>query len=182
MRKITVIVPTAAEAEYMAGIDVRIVIGGVGMVETAAAVARVLAGNPDVVILAGIAGSYGDKFAVGQTVVVGSERTADCGAFRGERFKPLFVKEYHCPHVQEQSLFAVAQSNSVNAAGAGFIEAADIENMEGAAFFALCIEAGVRFFELRTISNGVGDLPQQWNIPLAVQNLGRDLQEFLATI
>jgi nucleoside phosphorylase len=48
---------------------------------------------------------------------------------------------------------------------------ADIENMEGAALFALAQAEGVKCGEIRAISNYVGEERKDWNIDLALENL-----------
>lgn len=55
---------------------------------------------------------------------------------------------------------------------------AEIENMEGAAFFRACLcslAGGVEFLEIRAISNIVGEDISKWNIPLALKNLTEEL-------
>ena len=56
---------------------------------------------------------------------------------------------------------------------------ADVESMEGAAFFEACLAAGVPFAEIRAVSNAVGEEDRsRWNIPLALANL----QSFLNSL
>lgn len=51
-------------------------------------------------------------------------------------------------------------------------EAADIESMEGAAFFEACLRRGVPFAEIRAVSNPVGESDRsRWDIPLALHRL-----------
>ena len=50
-------------------------------------------------------------------------------------------------------------------------EGAEIENMEGAALFALAEAEGVPCGEIRTISNYVGEERKDWNIDLALERL-----------
>lgn len=51
-------------------------------------------------------------------------------------------------------------------------ESADVESMEGAAFFEACLRHGVPFAEIRAISNFVGETDRsRWDIPLALQRL-----------
>ena len=48
----------------------------------------------------------------------------------------------------------------------------DIESMEGAAFYYVCLQEDVNFFELRTVSNEVGERDKsKWDIPLALKTL-----------
>ena len=57
---------------------------------------------------------------------------------------------------------------------------ADLESMEGAAFFYACMSEGVPFIEIRSVSNYVAERDKShWNIPLAVQNLDKTLEQLL---
>ncbi len=54
-----------------------------------------------------------------------------------------------------------------------------IESMEGAAVYYVCLQERIPFFELRTVSNEVGERDRsKWNIPLALDALKRDMAEF----
>jgi len=47
-----------------------------------------------------------------------------------------------------------------------------IESMEGAAFFYVCILEKIPFIEIRSVSNEVGERDRsKWNIPLALDSL-----------
>ena len=52
--------------------------------------------------------------------------------------------------------------------------------MEGAAFFYACLLGGVRFHQIRSISNFVEERDRsKWDIPLALANLNKTLFEIL---
>ena len=111
-------------------------------------------------ILAGIAGAYGERAAIGEAVEVVCERTAELpGRFVGE-YRPTGVAT---------GLRGVA-SNTVHGRGCEAGEAS-IENMEGAAFFAVCRAAGVCCAEIRAVSNRVGDDFSLWRIDEALAAL-----------
>ena len=56
----------------------------------------------------------------------------------------------------------------------------DVESMEGAAFFFACLQAKVPFMEIRAISNFVEPRNKEnWNIPLAIDNLNKVVGELL---
>lgn len=51
-----------------------------------------------------------------------------------------------------------------------------LESMEGAALHYVCLLEGIKFLQLRTVSNLVGERDKtKWNIPLAVKNMTEDL-------
>ncbi len=161
--KVVVMFPTALEAESFDREVCDVVVCGVGGAECGATTARVISEyHPDIVILAGVAGTYTDNLQFGDTVAVESECVADMGRVErwseidGERFTPLFQKQYHATDIPEG--FVVVDSNTVNGCGAPYVatEGVSVENMEGASFFAVTQAMGVRSMQLRTISNVVG--------------------------
>lgn len=162
--KVVVMFPTAVEAEAFDRTLCDVVVCGVGAVESGATMARVVSEKcPDVVILAGVAGSYSSRYDVGQTVAVRTEIVADMGRVEswseigGERFTPLFQKEYSATDTPDG--YDAVRSNTVNGCGVPYVatDGVDVENMEGAAFFATAQALGVRSMQLRTISNRVGE-------------------------
>jgi futalosine hydrolase len=57
---------------------------------------------------------------------------------------------------------------------------ADIESMEGAACFYVCLLEKIPFLEVRSISNYVEPRNRaNWNLPLAIQNLNQVLVEMI---
>ena len=54
-----------------------------------------------------------------------------------------------------------------------------IESMEGAAVYYVCLQEGIPFFELRTVSNEVGEKEREkWNTPMALESLRRAMFDF----
>jgi nucleoside phosphorylase len=140
------------------------------MAETAATLARISVSQSlhgRVVILAGIAGCYEQRCEVGEVVEVISEVVSE--------LPERFCKEYHAEMFT--NLRGVS-SNTVSRCNAD-ICGADVENMEGAALFALCEEFGAECAEVRAISNYVGEAREGWNIPLALENLAHELRLIL---
>lgn len=190
---VIVIAPTVEEAcwfEQILPSGVRIEIGGVGLVECAAATQRVLQSScctcaPSWIILAGIAGAYPRSgVKVGECVVVSSERVSDQGAFRDGEFRSLYAKTYDCPYVGNVRSLSSVVGSSVNAAAGGFFDAgeAQIENMEGAAFFAVCSAAGARFLEVRAVSNMTTDSRAEWRFDEATLALANGLRAVIDEI
>lgn len=194
-----IVVPTGREAAYFADYGLRVHICGVGMAECAAATAQMLAERkPGLAILAGIAGSCVGDLKAGDAVVVASETVADLGRRESDgSFTPLFQKRYSATFIPDG--FTAVHSNTVNMAG-GLIAVSgrnadvghagksplpecngvSLENMEGAAFFAICERFKVPAMELRTISNRVGEPVTPDNLELAARNLAAAVKKLLA--
>ena len=161
--------PTQLEAEAFEELcpDANIVISGGGMAATAATISKLYAerklNKDSVVVLAGLAGSYIGGLEKGDVVEVVEEQCAELP----ERFQRRYSVE------QYTSLRAV-RSNSVHGKG---VEAsgAEIENMEGAALFAMAEVLGFRAVEIRAISNYVGEEFAHWMIYDALGSLAEEL-------
>lgn len=192
---IIVLFPTAMEAEPFTvkyGVRVAVELCGIGLAECAASTARViLQMKPELIILAGIAGAYeGKGLYKGDTVLVTREISADLGSMTDGGFRPLpkngidaSENFYDCP-TPLPDIFRQVVSNSVNTAATPHIMpgTADIENMEGAAFFAVCGALEVPFAEIRTVSNYVGEPRTQWIIPQATGKLADGVATLLEAI
>ena len=163
--------PTELEARAFCGAypDAEVVISGVGMAETAATIARINATQSlegRTVILAGIAGCYEQRCAVGEVVEVVSEVVSELP----ERFRQSY-------RVEPFTHLRGVASNTVSRCNADSCSA-DIENMEGAALFAMARDMGFRAVEIRAVSNVVGDDFSKWNIALATENLAKTLNKY----
>jgi futalosine hydrolase len=177
-------------------LEFEIFITGVGMTATACHLGHLLATRScSLAIQLGIAGSFNRAHDVGSVVRVLDERIADLGAEDGEAFLDVFelgladpdrepwsggrleAVEYdldtlnkipavssisvNCSHGSEASIQSITSKYKP-----------DIENMEGAAFFYACRNAGVPCLQLRAISNRVERRNRDaWDIPLAVRGL-----------
>lgn len=183
--KIVVVFPTATEAQFFSHPHALVEIGGVGLSAAAYSTTKIIARHqPDWLIMAGIAGVYTpSSFALGDVVLVGSECEADLGFFTLSGFTHLAdltldmdiisAKDYVCPHLPEKFVLPIAKSNSMNAAMAPFVLATgiDIENMEGAAFFQVCLAEKQKFLEVRSISNRVKIGDDEWDMEGSIRAL-----------
>ncbi|AXK38869.1 purine phosphorylase [Crenobacter cavernae] len=190
---ITLLFPTATEASLFQRDGVKTLVSGVGLTATAhAATKEILKERPDWIILAGVAGMYPHaQLSVGDVVLVESEVEGDLGFFTPDGFTHLahlpldmdFARRHTlaCPHLPDDTPFKRARSLSLNAALAPFVDAreVEIENMEGAAFFHVCREEGVRFLELRAISNVVRQGHDDWDLEGSVRALTDGLHTLL---
>lgn len=163
--------PTELEAAPFRALcpDVEVVVCGVGMAQTAACVARLLADGHRSFLLAGIAGAYDQTLAKGEVVAVAEERVAGL---------PMqFDRTYRATILPEG--LQVVRSNTVSACGAE-AQGAEVENMEGAALFALCEEFGAECCEIRAISNRVGEPREEWCVPTALENLAHAVCQIIS--
>ena len=192
--KILVVFPTQTEAQYFAHPKVITAVSGVGLSATAYALGKLIATHkPDWVLMAGIAGVYEhSRFKVGDVVIVERECESDLGFFTPGGFTHLAdlniamdftaTKWWACPYISEvKELLPLAISNSMNAAMAPFVhtEATDIENMEGAAFFQVCLAEQQKFLEIRSISNLVKIGDDSWDMGGSIRALTRELNRLV---
>ena len=154
--------PTEMEAarlrELRPDLDIRIC--GIGAVETATEVARILRNEHKPILLCGIAGAYDHSLQKGDVVAVTEERFAHLSSGYHRSYPAtMIVKE-----------LPMVRSNTVSHCSM-VADGAEIENMEGAALFAMAQAEGVRCGEIRAISNYVGEERRDWNIELALERL-----------
>jgi futalosine hydrolase len=157
----------------------------------------------DLIINAGIAGSFNTALKIGDVVNIPSDEFADLGIEDKNEFFTLFEKGFieknQTPFTDNKLLNPTELSlNLKNVSGItvntshgnkNSIELfknkfkADIETMEGAAFFYVCLNEGVRFMQIRAISNYVEERNDaNWDIPLAINNLNEKLFEIIDVI
>lgn len=190
--KITILFPTKTEASLFQREGVHCIISGVGLTATALASVKAIAQRPDVLILAGIAGVFPHApFKLGEVLLVQSEVEGDLGFFTPDGFVHLadlplemdFERRHtlSCPYLPANAPFKLARSMSVNAAMAPFVDTqnVDIENMEGAAFFHVCLQEQQRFLELRAISNVVQIGDDNWDMQGSVRALTAGLHRLI---
>lgn len=165
--KTLVLIPTETEAAPLraARPDIPVRITGVGMAATAAATARIIAEErPARVLLAGIAGASDPALPIGTVVAVRGERIAELPERYACRYEADWLPE---------GLHAV-ESNTTNRSGVAAY-GTQIENMEGAAFLAVCRAAGIPCAEVRAVSNRTNDPPERWRIAESTRNLAETI-------
>jgi len=183
---------------------VDILITGVGMVATAFALGQKLATNHyDLAINAGIAGSFDFNIALGEVVLITEDIFAEQGAEDGEEF--LSLKELGFGEITHLQNSGTVTTGHVRLAGLENLKKvkaitvnrvhgneysiaktlarfnAQVESMEGAAFFYACNQTGTSCLQVRSVSNYVERRnKEKWNIGLAVKNLNDYLAAILA--
>jgi futalosine hydrolase len=193
-----------SESTYQHGpLQVRILITGVGLTATAFSLGYTLASTPfDLAINAGICGALNPTLTIGQVVHVTAEHFADLGAEAADGTfldavslgllppdRPPFVGGWLQNTAAADTDFLPKVSGiSVNKVHgyAPSIERlrlhtqADVESMEGAAFLYACLSANIACLQIRAVSNYVEPRNKEnWNIPLAVENLNAVLVEMI---
>ena len=154
-----ILFPTELEAAPFRALcpDAAVEICGVGMAQTAACVARLLGEEYRRFLLAGIAGAYSDELAKGDVVAVREERVAGIPT----QFDKVYGATLSLDGLREVCANSVCRCG---ADGCG----ADVENMEGAALFAVAEAMGLCAVQIRAISNRVGESFEKWHIEEAL--------------
>ncbi|MGB1205866.1 MAG: futalosine hydrolase [Chitinophagales bacterium] len=187
---------------------ISILITGVGMLHTCFHVYRILSKKKyDLTLNVGIAGTFNQSFEMGKVVQICSEQIGDLGAETPDNFIPIrempFFDAHKFPY-ENGILYNKRQSNwksihnlqqassiSVNRVSGRAKTIAeqqvlfnvDIESMEGAAFFYVCLMLETCFHEIRAISNVVEVRNKNnWHIALAIEKLTLTLIEIVEEI
>lgn len=180
-------------------ISLTTLIAGIGSLATTYALTRQIGeARPDVVLQAGIAGCFTDKRA-GEVLVVKEEVLADVGVWEEQRFRSIFDMGLADPDGfpftggrlvnPHPGLLGITDLEQVRGMTVNEIStdtrriswhqqntSAVVESMEGGAFHYACLQAGLPFLQVRSISNAIGIRDKtKWNIPLAIARLNEEL-------
>ncbi|MFN4253732.1 MAG: futalosine hydrolase [Saprospiraceae bacterium] len=197
------------EADFFQRGELRVwpLVTGVGIPATMWSLADLFARwKPDLAVNAGVAGSFSPDFPLGSVVNVVSERWGDLGVEeRDGAFTDVFelgLTEPSAPPYLNGILQnpAAGQSGFLPKAQGLTVQKvhgsqasidlilkkypdAQVESMEGAAFFFACLRAGVPFLEIRAISNRVEPRNRAgWDLPGAIGGLNEVLVTMLETL
>jgi futalosine hydrolase len=150
----------------------------------------------DLVIQAGIAGTFKNHFALGETYMVKTDLFADLGIQEGNNFYTLFdggfLQPDLLPYTKAQLVNTIENYFNLKPANAITINTvsdslaqtelykkkydADIESMEGAAFHYVCIQENVSFLQIRSVSNFVGErVKTNWKMKESIESLNENL-------
>lgn len=152
----------------------------------------------DIVIQAGIAGTFANEIKKGDVVTVDVDAFADIGIEENKTFKTMFELGF-----EDENNFPFSSGRLTNISeypkklglkgvvGITVNKITDrkkqtkridkkfnptIETMEGAAFHYVCLQQNIPFMQLRSISNKVGERDKtKWKIKEAVDNLNKEL-------
>ncbi|MEP6615855.1 MAG: futalosine hydrolase [Ginsengibacter sp.] len=178
---------------------VEVLIGGIGIASTVFHLTDKLCHSRfDIVIQAGIAGSFTKKIKKGTVVVVARDAFAGPAIEEKDEYKILIspdkegqsltngllnsneiLKQVQLPVVNALTTDILTDKKNKNKRLQKKFEAS-IESMEGAAMHYVCILRNVPFLQIRSISNMVGVRDKsKWNIKDAVKNLDKTLNALL---
>lgn len=178
--------------------NVHFLVTGIGIASTIINLMEELSkNNYDFILNVGIAGSFLDSLKIGAIVHVLKDSFGDLGFENGNSFIPLSLfnssekKEITFENIDYFSKINHAQTVSaitVNCTSGSIqtiesrkkIFKADIESMEGAAFFSVCSRKTVPYAQIRSISNFIEKRnPENWNIKLALEQLNIEVIDIL---
>ncbi len=178
---------------------VDVLITGVGMVPTAYHVAKHLPGKYDLVVNAGICGSFNRNLEIGSVVNVYEDVFSELGAEDDEKFLSISelglngVCKITNATILNPTIDKLPKVNGITVNTSHGNELAIqkvvdrlhpiVESMEGAAFMYACQMEGVPFIQIRAVSNYVEKRNREaWDIPLAIKNLNSKLIEVLNSL
>ena len=188
--------------------DIDLLVTGVGMVATAARCAQALARERyDLALNLGVCGSFDRALPPGTVVHVVTDRIAELGAQDDERFltihdlqlldedeppfrggrlvndaPPVNAALSALPAVHAVTVNTVhGEEHSIDAVVRRFQP--QVESMEGAAFMYACLVQGVRFAQVRAVSNIVERRNRgAWKLKEAIDNLGAAAANIIRTL
>lgn len=181
--------------------SVSVLITGVGLPLTAYSLGKILTRKKyDLAINVGIAGAFDQAVEIGTVVEVTSDFFADLGVEEADgSFTSVFAMNLIAPgespftggeliNPNPGNFLRTVKGLSVNKVH-GYAQSikhvrsrypADVETMESAAFFYVCLMEEQKFLAIRAISNHVEPRNRdRWDIPLAIRNLNETLQGML---
>jgi futalosine hydrolase len=184
-----------------------LLITGVGIAASTHHLTRALhAGNHQRVIQVGVAGAYRPDWPVGSVVQVTRDRFSDFGAEHGDHWLPAeklpftgadsfpFVNgwleppatEAYPPLLLHRAVGITSDTVHTTPDSIQRITSLyqpDLETMEGAALFFVCMWMDIPCLQIRALSNPVGPrTPENWNLDLALQNLRSLLIPYLRSL
>jgi futalosine hydrolase len=186
--------------------NVDILITGVGMMATTYSLTKaILRKRPDFVLQAGIAGSLDENLPLTKVVLVENEIIGDLGVLDNGTFKTLFdlslldktsfpwnngklsnnmqsLKSTGLKIVDGVTVNEISTNKNRIAYYKDQLNAS-VESMEGAAFHFVALQENLRFLQMRSLSNFVGERDKtKWVIDVAVANLNVELTRIISKL
>jgi len=159
----------------------------------------------DLVIQAGIAGSFTNSLNPGDVVLVKQDNFADIGASERSAFQTFFemgladkdafpynqgwldnngewIDNFFLQKVKALTVNTVTDDEAYISKQVLKFDP-QIESMEGAAFHYVCLQENISFMQLRSISNYVGERNKaNWKMKEAIENLNSELIDIVNSL
>jgi futalosine hydrolase len=184
-----------------------VLITGIGGTITAYNLLKHISGRkPDLIIQAGIAGSFSENYGPGSVVLVNEEVFADLGVVENEGFTDIFDlgltskdefpfrdrilvnpgmdqwKKRGLDMVRGATINCISSSREQIQIIKNKYDPA-IESMEGAALHFVCLVENIPFLQVRGISNFAGERNKKlWKMKEAVANLNQQLKSIISDL
>jgi len=177
---------------------------GVGMLASTFSLTKVaLYEKPDLIIQAGIAGSFDNNIKLGSTFVIQEEALGNTGVEEEGKWKDIFelkLEKSSYPPFEKRRLpnqweedynllkLPIVSSVTVNEISTNPARIKQLiskynpalESMEGAALHYVCRKCDIPFLQIRSVSNYVGVRDKnQWKIAEALKNLNETLVQYV---
>jgi futalosine hydrolase len=184
--------------------NVDILISGIGLAASTYHLSKQLALKKyDLVIQAGVAGSFDLTISLGQVVAIKQDAIADQSVVELEKLKTLFdldlVPQDQYPYkkgwlinpnkeILKKTRLRIVKAVSVNQISTSkemikfYRERFDpvAESMEGAALHYVCLMENIPFLQIRSISNYIGERNRKnWNMMDSIVNLNQALASII---
>lgn len=156
----------------------------------------------DLIIQAGIGGSFTEDVEPGKVVVVGKDTFGDIGMEEKQHFTSIFNTPFYDKdqfpfeegwlinrnNLAGSLLLPVVTAITINKISDSLLQkqqlvrsfSAQVESMEGAALHYVCLQENIPFIQIRSISNYVGERDRsKWKMKEAITNLSNELDRLL---
>lgn len=176
------------------------VIAGMGIVNTISNLIDFINNEkPSAIINIGLCGSSGIEYPLLETYLIASDYFSDLAIIRKneilylhsnsilnnspELFYPSInlSKKINLNSVAARTVSTYYNMQIESRPELYFSNSPFIETMEGAAVFSIANKMEIPVCALRTVSNYLGDSPESWDIPAAVEANNRELIKLLST-
>lgn len=177
--------------------ELKVLITGVGMVNTAFSMGRYSNTLYDLVLNVGVCGAFDKALKLGDVVQVTEDVLSELGAEDGDTFltydKLNLPGEYKFKGYLSNSFPQIdalkkvkgitvntVHGNEISINKVKTLFNPDVESMEGAAFLSSCKRAGNNYTQIRAVSNYVEKRDKsKWQMALAIKNLNDFLIDFV---
>lgn len=180
---------------------IKVLITGIGMVNTAFMMGKFIDNQYELILNVGVCGAFNKTLNLGDLVNITTDVLSELGAEDGNDFltydqlnlagEYIFKDSSNQHHYNAINTLKQVKGITVNTihgnensiAKAEKLFKADVESMEGAAFFSSCDDFNGDYFQIRAISNYVEKRDKsKWQMPLAITNLNDFVIKFINEI